>query len=341
MPTDNIKNEKITSLNIKAKIPIFQLLPFEVDLFEYVDNGIREILSLSNTLTFEISVLGEFQIEIYLENIIPQKNEFHNQLLVFQVIIPNDYKKVPIQRNNSNFEITEDEHRLMFESLMIHDFRAKLHNFLLITNIAKPGVIKAKRGEIFMNEKLIDFSYPITSIHRESLSDIKKIKWPTYLNLKYIDAWNWFKENKFSFERFSRNGSERAMNAFTNLFQEDSNYLAFDLFWSLIGIEAIYCKGKENLSEQIFTKTQVLLGEMSDYKKRLKRMYEFRSRLIHGDLDIPPNNYDYDDENDINFNEELYEATSLAVAILTVTFQRMIEMKKNTIEFTTTTSLIL
>ena len=103
-----------------------------------------------------------------------------------------------------------------------------------------------------------------------------------------------------------------------------------DLLWSLIGIEALYCSGKEGLSEQIFTKTQIFLGEIIDYKKKLKQMYDFRSRLIHGDLNIPPNHF-YDDDNP--FRDQLFDSTVFAVAILTATLQKMVYENKKELNF--------
>ena len=105
------------------------------------------------------------------------------------------------------------------------------------------------------------------------------------------------------------------------------------MFWALIGIETLYCSGKEGLSEQIFNKTQVVLGEIKDYKKRVKQMYDFRSRLVHGDLDVSPLHYDLDDVDEQQFQQNLYDSAILAVAILTTTLQQMVKRDKVNLRF--------
>lgn len=186
---------------------------------------------------------------------------------------------------------------------------------------------------MFIDEKIANSFYSISSIQRESLSDIENLKWPTYKNTKFIKVWEWFLKNEFSFEKHSKSNTERALNAFTHLFKDNHVDSVFDLFWSLIGIETLYCSGKEGLSEQIFNKTQVVLGELKDYKKRLKQMYDFRSRLIHGDLDIPPNHYDLNDKDEEQFQQSLYDSTILAVAILTATLQTMVNEDRKSVKF--------
>lgn len=53
-------------------------------------------------------------------------------------------------------------------------------------------------------------------------------------------------------------------------------------------------------------------------------MYNFRSRLVHGDINIPPNYYEYDDVEEEKFQDKLFDATVLAVAILTATLQELV-----------------
>lgn len=62
-------------------------------------------------------------------------------------------------------------------------------------------------------------------------------------------------------------------------------------------------------------------------------MYDFRSRLVHGDLDIPPSNYGLHDDEAELYMLKAYESSCLAISILTVTFQEMVLENKSELIF--------
>ena len=97
-----------------------------------------------------------------------------------------------------------------------------------------------------------------------------------------------------------------------------------------MGLEAFFCKGKEGLKQQIFEKSQLVLGEVKDYKKEIKQMYDIRSELIHGVLDLPYSfNENLESKEWNTFNNKIYSASLVAIKMLIVTFQYMV---KNNIE---------
>jgi hypothetical protein len=55
----------------------------------------------------------------------------------------------------------------------------------------------------------------------------------------------------------------------------------------MLGLETLYARGNQNISEQIRTKVMLVFGEPAEFKKKLGKLYEYRSRLVHGDTDIP------------------------------------------------------
>jgi hypothetical protein len=67
------------------------------------------------------------------------------------------------------------------------------------------------------------------------------------------------------------------------------------------------------------------LGENTKFKKEFNKLYEFRSRFIHGDLDFP-GRYTLGDANpELEKYELAQEKTvSFAVAILIASFQEII-----------------
>lgn len=324
-----------SSFQIKIIVPLIPLSKHDSDLLEYTDSAIAELLSLNNDLKITLAGLYKCKIAIsLLENYKPiaSRNKIAATAIVFETAVNGNSDSLIIEKTDQ-YQLTDLDKRLLYESITADEFRDKIYQFLILSQIAKPGSLKLREGDILVNDKLENFFYPFNSLHRLSLSENKKFKWPQYFEVKIIDAWNWYCKNGFSLQGQSKSKTERAINAFTYLFKDYIGDTEFDLFWSLVGIEALYCAGKEGLSEQIFTKSQIVLGEITDYKKRLKQMYEFRSRLVHGDLDIPPKHFDFDDTIHKEFHKNLYDSAILAVAILTATLQTMIMTDKKDLKF--------
>ena len=92
-------------------------------------------------------------------------------------------------------------------------------------------------------------------------------------------------------------------------------------------------KGEGSLTQQVRDKTSVLLGAPTSYKKKLNNMYDFRSRLVHGDLDFP-GRHNLREEQEGEHIQELQEAIGLAIAILIATLQEIILRNWNGIDFT-------
>lgn len=96
------------------------------------------------------------------------------------------------------------------------------------------------------------------------------------------------------------------------------------LIWSLLGLEALYGKGSTGLKEQLVGKTEAFLGERTENKKRFGAMYDFRSRFIHGNIDIPFRYSPYDAISEFQeFHSDLYSRGQIALAALIATLQRM------------------
>ncbi len=284
-------------------------------------------------MEINIDTIGKFPVIIkYFQDNSSEKSKHFPNTLTFEIEVPTSYDSIEI-KSNSDEEISKIDKIAIYESVVADSFREQIFYFLITTQIAKPGTIKTKEGKVFVDGKLEHYFYPVSNIHRESFNQIEKMKWPKLKNLKFLQVWNWFIEHSFIFDRHSKTKMELALNAYTHLYDENSIDTVFDLFWALVGIEAIYCSGKEAISEQIFIKTQLVLGPLNDYKKKLKQMYDFRSRLVHGDLNIPPKHYSNDDSDDYTFHENLFDSAALAVAILTATLQVLISENKTELNF--------
>jgi hypothetical protein len=321
----------------KLKI-IAPLLPL-FDGEEHLVHGLDELLELEKPLNLNIKYIGNVPLSIYyIQGYVTVKDKYQRRVeaIAFEVTISNCYRNVPSGKyikDNVERELSDLENQDIFKVLVTEDFERKIYYFCVLNQIANPGSICIREGDIFLNGEFMKSSLPVSSFQREVYAEIGKIKWPRYKIVPFISVWNWFNSNEFSFDRHSKRKVEIALNAFTHLFTDNHNDFILSLLWSLVGIEALYTNDKEGISNQIFNKTQALLGPITDFKSKLKQMYNFRSRLVHGDLDIPPIHYDVYDEVNESFQGKLHESTCLAIAILTATFQEMVLLDKNELKF--------
>jgi hypothetical protein len=71
-------------------------------------------------------------------------------------------------------------------------------------------------------------------------------------------------------------------------------------------------------------KTEVLLGKRGTHKKAFGAMYDFRSRLLHGDIDLPLRFNPWDGSLEFGeYDYDLHKSTALGLAVLIATLQLM------------------
>ena len=91
----------------------------------------------------------------------------------------------------------------------------------------------------------------------------------------------------------------------------------------MVGLEALYNSGREGLAAQFRDKVWVLLGKDQARQKAFSRLYDYRSRFVHGSgfpLVYCP--WDSDDYASLVIKAE--EEENLAVALLIATLQSMV-----------------
>lgn len=320
---------------LEIGIPLQPAYKPEVHRIDYFESAVTDLIDLNGKIIFEIpdhpDLIPDIKRRIddsrdYYLNL----GKSYSSTLIFEIQIPDE----PINYLNYLFPGLEENEKLdKYYSDLIPYIRSEIFHLMIFSNLSKPAGIKARSGTVHLNGEFYIETFPLISLHRETLDALEQLNWIKYRELPLLQVITWFKEQKFSFKRHSSCQTERALNSFTKLFSENLEDLTHNLFWSLIGIEATFCNKKEGISQQIFDKTQVLFGEMTNYKKRLKMMYEFRSRLIHGDLDFSPENYFEDREEEQKFSTDLYQSTFLAIAILTCTIQELIHRNVRDFQF--------
>jgi len=128
----------------------------------------------------------------------------------------------------------------------------------------------------------------------------------------------------------------RALNAFSYMFNDRGGEGddGTELFWIMVGLESLYAKGNKDIVTQVNSKSQFFLGQRKEFKKSFQDLYDYRSRLVHGELNFS-HKFLLVDNTDKIFNHwmKLYDNQNLAVAVLVASFQKLILSNRTSLDF--------
>jgi hypothetical protein len=204
-----------------------------------------------------------------------------------------------------------------------------LKHFLRLTQIAHPGTLWIDDANVYMNDSQIEGIKGFTSILFEY--DFKSKNWPPMIDLSVSQVWDYIVKRTTILDEFSKNEIERALNAFSYIFSRHYiDNVPVSLFWTISGLEALYVKGEVGITQQLNEKIQVFLGDIKADKKRLKRLYNYRSSLIHGGLNVPINDSIFEDE---KYHIELYDMNAFGAAVLVASLQKIISKDMTELNF--------
>ncbi len=322
---------------MKITIPI-RGSDFEEDYDSY-ELFLKEIISLSN---------NERLISLIDDENNPTKNEYPRiEKLEFEIKEGNRYEntepKFATELNKKhpffhtewiseylilNLKIKGKETDVLeYIEYLVNDYLTRLNlliNLSYSTNVDfLYGVIYSNNGEYIGKTKII------ASANMHAYAHSRKMNWPKIKNVKLEDTINWFHKFKIHPNNRSENNLHRAINAFSHLFGNLREKDSADLFWIMLGIESLLVEGNQNITSQFREKSTIILGKPNEYKRKLTKLYEYRSRLVHGNFNIYPKYYsDYHD-----FNKEYSEHLEFAVSILIALMRKLIATQKSKFEF--------
>lgn len=214
---------------------------------------------------------------------------------------------------------------------------------LIYLNLAKPGAFNSGEGVVIESFKYGDNekeaargTFPIlANTIDQSLGLIEKYKWPPIELLSISVTLNWLSKHWAALNTMPNTRVERALNAFSYLFHDSlCDNSPSDLFFSLVGIEALFVEGKDSVQKQVDIKSQLLLGKRTNFKKIFNELYDFRSRYIHGQLRFMNKYVLRDGDDDVMehmFNT--YDHSYFAMLILISAIQKHISLDKGEFEF--------
>lgn len=295
--------------------------PYTNDMFE-------QMLKELNGMEIEMTINNkETKVKINVE----RKTQYEIFLILNMKINKDEYRyKVEdkFEEKGTEKELIE----LIHIEQIVYDFKQQIQNFAIAVNISYPGLLEISNIKMYVNNEHYFSSKQILSDLLVSVTEARRDNWPEINVIDINKTWKWLKQRTGFINGMSTNAIERALTAFTYIYDCHSYE---DLFYTMIGIEAIYVRNKEGILQQIKEKTRAIFGEPADYMKRLKHMYNIRSRFIHGELNFPTRYCtDSDTVEFIKFSdEEYFDSKNLAQAILVASIQQFVIRDTEEIEF--------
>ncbi len=310
-----------------------------IKLVEQCQNAINSLVKIEK-LNFEITEVQKSELTIESTEI-PEdlKIEWEDQkyysnliketILKFAIEIEYEEKFYPDFKDEN---LTSNEFYLAY--LLPEEVEKRFYEFLMIANISFVGGLHFGIGYL-RNSKLGFKQLQNLNFRNKGLYEYALEKqWPKFENLEIRKTWEWYsiKVNPKGIDHLSSSKLSRAVYAFSYL-QEDSHFTN-KLFWTMCGLEAIYVEGKTGIKEQLKNKSQLYLGELEMFKKRISRMYDFRSAFVHGSKNFPSFFHIHDGDKTFEvFTEEQYEVLYTAQSILLATLQKMAKENRDRLTF--------
>lgn len=225
----------------------------------------------------------------------------------------------------TEYEVSKNDANICASESSARDLQTTLIDLSLASNIANPGGLNFDKCHIFSNNRAVGGGKSVCHTFYDSWLEAKKLGWPSLKQIPLSQVWDWLQNIEGFKTRIGTTNIGRALASLSYLMRPGDGWgNNLDLVWSLLGLEAIYCKGNVGLKSQLLEKTTVLLGERKENKKLFGWMYDFRSRLVHGDVDIVyfHNEYDATQAHE-RFSEDLFKCETIATALLLSTIQEM------------------
>lgn len=207
-----------------------------------------------------------------------------------------------------------------------------IQTYLLALTVAFPGALRISDNIWWVGGKKQTRSKFYTSAVQESLDFLYEEGFRPRDNIEPKEVIEWIFKSNGIFNGYSDTSASRSLNYFTRLFTEQySADELSELVWAVAGIEAVLVEGGRSSMGQLREKLlAVFQGRVEEewLNKRISEVYNYRSRMIHGDRQIKSAFRVHEDaEVDSRFYEE-YHSVLFAVGILAelireMTFRRL------------------
>lgn len=210
-----------------------------------------------------------------------------------------------------------------------------IHDLIIASNIARPGVLCTQEGIISINNKKFKSVPEISNDIYIAIESTKHIGWPSIYELEFLFTWNWLQSVPSYWEGVGAQPIGRALSAFSYLFSSHPNDDPFyEILWSIVGLEALYGEDNTGIQKQIVQRTEALLGKRDTYKKIINEMYQFRSKFLHGTSAFPVRHTTfYGSKEYEKFRKDAFIPEKIAITVFIATLQEMVRQNLKELKF--------
>ncbi len=201
------------------------------------------------------------------------------------------------------------------------------YKYVTVLAMCTAGGLRTESGIILAGEKYVDRIQSLqTYLIDESSEYAEEQGLPRTRMLPFDQAWAWATAVEGFRQEFSTDCISRALNMLTYPIFTAQDDGVGSLLWTLMALEAIYARGSDGISYQMKEKITVFLGKKYIHNKKVAGMYGTRSRLIHGDVNVPTS-FTWRDWKTkyLEYEIEVYDASLYATYLLINTFHKLIK----------------
>ena len=320
----------ILDTKIKIVIPVCRAFhnmddfsAFDGRCFEFENDFISGSFSIRHFEKYANDALNSFlSIRDFINHSMLYGNTIKYQYLEFTF----NLTRIDEIKSEDNKDLSEKEWKSLIQSVVIDYCEDEYKMFVFTFFLSFPVSTCFERGVFFVDD----------NFYSQTDKFINSIDLEVNENIDFQKCWNYLHDkSKFEFGQ-SKNNASRFISILSKV--NESNDIISQIFYATMALEAVYARGtSEGIARQIIEKVKIFLNtEITE--KKLKRLYDIRSRYIHGDIDIQLSflNYDAIPENSM---DEVYELFLFASEILYMTAKRIIEEDIATIDFDYTLKL--
>ncbi|PHM19492.1 MAG: hypothetical protein CK604_11800 [Curvibacter sp. PD_MW3] len=336
------------ALPLTAMLPIMAPMQSEHAHRLHQDKTLKELRSVRaiapldkvfGESTIHIRVVNDPSQEPLLASIWQPPSQFRQyRLIVFEVDghqCVKDFLRNVEASEAANF--SAEEIVSLSERHALTCLQLEINTFLLLANILRPGSLSAEHGYAFVKNKQAETTPPFFAEHLfYAVEASQRLGWPKFFKPDLLQGWNWLRDSGALADGIGVGHLGRALAAVSHLTASDlKKTSSIELVWILLGLEALYSRSNVGMKEQLLAKTEALLGPRTENKKAFGVVYDFRSRLLHGDVDLPLRFTEFDAVKKFeDFHAELSRNEDLALAVLLATLQWMVVNNTTQLNFT-------
>jgi hypothetical protein len=196
----------------------------------------------------------------------------------------------------------------------------------IASHLSRPGCLLFDKAHSFIDGRPIEQAGGMFPLQIVENADDLSSSWPPLYRLDLIDVVKWIKTIEAFSPPVATTRLQRTFASFTYLVgHRRAESEGEVLFRAMQGLEAFYCDGIGDLRKQLSDKTQLWLGLRQSPSNIVGKLYDLRSKYVHGSATMPyALSIEDPDEHAPSAMREFYSGVALSTRLLVATLQKCV-----------------